>query len=149
EIQRLSETHGLYPRWPVPWVKSRTGGSDDHGLLNVGRTWTEFPEDVTTTDDVLEALRTGRCRAGGEAGSSAKLAHTFYGIAVRYYGRHILSPVAKPNFATSLLQTIVGERPAPTRAQLTKLALTSRLTRIGRSLVTPFSRRLSPSAQSP
>src|SRR5215213_3897637 len=32
EIQRLSETHGQFPRWHEPWIKSRTAGSDDHGL---------------------------------------------------------------------------------------------------------------------
>ena len=110
EIQRLSETHGLLPQWHEPWIKSRTAGSDDHGLLNIGRTWTEFPESATTTDALLQCLRDGQCRPGGEAGSSAKLAHTFYSVAVRYYSRHIMSPDAKPNLATALLQTLVGER---------------------------------------
>src|SRR5205823_3530865 len=64
-IRRLSETHGLAARWPEPWVKSRTGGSDDHGLLNVGRTWTEFPAEVRTVTQVLECLRTGMSMPGG------------------------------------------------------------------------------------
>src|SRR5437773_5252528 len=49
QIHRLSETHGLAPRWPEPWVKSRTGRSDDHGLLNIGRTSTQLPPQARST----------------------------------------------------------------------------------------------------
>ena len=74
QIAHLADKHGLRARWTEPWIKTRTGGSDDHGLLNVGRTWTEFPAEATTIDAVLECLRTGRCRPGGETGSALKLA---------------------------------------------------------------------------
>lgn len=123
ELQRLAETHGLQPRWPTPWIKTRTAGSDDHGLLNVGRTWTEFPPEVQTTEQLLACLRIGACHPGGEAGSSAKLAHTFYSVAVRYYTRHIMSPGQSPNLATTMLQAAVGERPAPSRPRLLWLGL--------------------------
>jgi glycosyltransferase involved in cell wall biosynthesis len=137
EIRRLSESHALAARWPEPWVKARTGGSDDHGLLNIGRTWTEFPADVRSVGQVLDCLRSGMCKPGGEAGSSAKLAHTFYGIAVRYYTRHIMSPEAraKPNLTTSLLQTIVGEKPLPGKSALVRAKVKS----IARKIVRPFS----------
>lgn len=138
EIQRLSETHGLLPRWHEPWIKSRTAGSDDHGLLNVGRTWTEFAENVTTTEQLLQALRDGQCKPGGEAGSSAKLAHTFYSVAVRYYSRHILSPDAKPNLATALLQTLAGERRAPGKRELAKYALKQKLKKLSSKVTRPF-----------
>src|SRR5690242_2395994 len=69
EIEKLSARHDLKPRWPEPWIKSRTGGSDDHGLLNVGRTWTEFPPGTDTVPQLLDALREGTCRPGGESGS--------------------------------------------------------------------------------
>jgi glycosyltransferase involved in cell wall biosynthesis len=138
EIQRLSETHGLLPRWHEPWIKARTAGSDDHGLLNVGRTWTEFAENVTTTQQLLQALRDGQCQPGGEAGSSAKLAHTFYSVAVRYYSRHIMSPDAKPNLATALLQTLAGERRAPGKRELAKYALKHKLKKISSKVTRPF-----------
>src|SRR5439155_14401090 len=140
QIRRLSETHGLAPRWPEPWVKARTGGSDDHGLLNIGRTWTEFPAEVRTVGQLLDCLRSGMCKPGGEAGSSAKLAHTFYGIAVRYYSRHIMSPNAKTNLTTSLLQTIVGEKPAPTKAQIAKAVLKSKVRKIKQRIIAPFAK---------
>jgi glycosyltransferase involved in cell wall biosynthesis len=134
EIARLSETHGLAPHWPKPWVKSRIGGSDDHGLLNVGRTWTEFPPDAASVQDVLNYLRIGICQPGGEAGSSAKLAHTFYSVAVRYYTRHLLSPKKSPNVATTLLQTIAGETSPPSRRKLAMLGLKQKLKKIARPL---------------
>jgi glycosyltransferase involved in cell wall biosynthesis len=137
EIQKLSERHGLPPRWPEPWVKSRTAGTDDHGLLNIGRTWTEFPPETRTVEDVLRCLREGACRPGGEAGSSVKLAHTFYSVAVRYYSRHIMSPGMKPNLAATILQTIAGERPAPSKAEFAKLAIKSKLKKVSRAVLLP------------
>jgi glycosyltransferase involved in cell wall biosynthesis len=143
EIEKLSVKHDLKARWPEPWVKARTGGSDDHGLLNVGRTWTEFPPGTVTREQVLEALREGTCRPGGESGSSAKLAHTFYSVAVRYYGRHIMTPGMKANFTTSLLQSIAGEKPAPTKMQMAGMALRAKIKRIAGGIVRPFARRKS------
>jgi glycosyltransferase involved in cell wall biosynthesis len=122
EIARLAEKHRLNPRWPGPWIKSRTGGSDDHGLLNVGRTWTEFPSDATTVSAVLECLKTGRCRPGGETGSALKLAHTLYSVAVRYYGRHLVKDGAKLSGAGAMVQGMVGEtRGAGIRRTITRL----------------------------
>src|SRR4029079_11583296 len=134
----LSERHQLAPRWPKPWIKARTAGSDDHGLLNIGRTWTEFPADTKTVQDVLRCLREGDCKAGGEAGSSAKLAHTFYSVAVRYYTRHVMSPRMKPSLAATILQTIAGERPAPSKAKLATLAVKSKLKKMGRAVLRPI-----------
>lgn len=44
-IERLAERHRLAPSGPTPWLKSFTGGSDDHGGHYVATTWTE-----TTTE---------------------------------------------------------------------------------------------------
>ncbi|HEY7091267.1 MAG TPA: glycosyltransferase [Tepidisphaeraceae bacterium] len=138
EISRLSETHGIGPRWPEPWAKARIGGSDDHGLLNVGRTWTEFPPDAKSTEDVLRYLREGVCMPGGEAGSSAKLAHTFYSVAVRYYARHIMSPRQKPNIATTLLQALAGEGKPPSKGALAVMGAKHKLKKLMRKAVRPL-----------
>jgi glycosyltransferase involved in cell wall biosynthesis len=138
EISRLADTHNLIPRWPEPWKKARTAGSDDHGLLNVGRTWTEFPPATRTIEEVLHCLRTGACRPAGEAGTSPKLAHTFYSVAVRYFTHHMLAPGRSPSYMTAVLQTIVGERPAPTRAELLRYAVKRRLKSIGKRIIQPF-----------
>lgn len=138
EIHRLADKHLLMPRWPEPWIKARTGGSDDHGLLNIGRTWTEFPPETRTIADVLQCLREGTCRPGGEAGSGIKLAHNFLGVAVRYYTRKILPPTARPNLATVLMQTMVGDRPAPRRRDLARLYIGQTFRRLRRRLIAPF-----------
>ncbi|HQY87331.1 MAG TPA: PHP-associated domain-containing protein, partial [Tepidisphaeraceae bacterium] len=117
EIQRLSEVHNLAPRWPEPWFKARTAGSDDHGLLNIGRTWTEFPPEVRTVEDILTCLREGSCRPAGEPGSSLKLAHTFLGVGIRYNARSIGNDTGA---TMTMLQVLVGQRAAPSKAQMAR-----------------------------
>jgi hypothetical protein len=120
-IRRMSREHCMNPRWPTPWIKARTGGSDDHGLLNIGRTWTEFPADVTTAAEILAALRDGRCRPGGEAGSSLKLAHCFYGVGARYYGQRILSRGGKITTASLAIGRLTGESVSLSRCDKLRL----------------------------
>jgi predicted metal-dependent phosphoesterase TrpH len=42
-----------------------TGGSDAHGLRDLGRTFTEWSDPPSSVDDLLEALRRGRTVGGG------------------------------------------------------------------------------------
>jgi glycosyltransferase involved in cell wall biosynthesis len=106
-IAQLSRRHGMKPRWPQPWIKARTAGSDDHGLFNIGRTWTEFPANTTTVPALLQCIREARCQPGGEAGSSMKLAHNFFSVGIRYYARQIAVPNSAP---ATLLGLLTGER---------------------------------------
>ncbi len=138
ELKRLAEKHLIAPRWPEPWRKARTAGSDDHGLLNIGRTWTEFPPETRTVEDVLNCLREGNCRPGGEPGSGIKLAHNFFGVAMRYYTRKILPPSTKPNTATMLMQMFVGDRTMPRTHQIVGMVARSKLKRLGRRIISPF-----------
>lgn len=113
EIERLQREHRVEALWPRPWIKTRTAGSDDHGLFNIGRTWTEFPGDVQTAEQIIECLRDGRCRPGGEAGSSIKLAHNFFGVGMRYYTREVAQ--SKTSFTTKSIRRILGEEPPASR----------------------------------
>ena len=122
-INQLSQEHGLAARWPQPWLKSRTGGSDDHGLLNIGRTWTEFPAGTGTIKELLDCLRSGRCRPGGEAGSSLKLAHNFFGVGVRYFSRRFVPPGTRPSMGISALQLLVGEKRSVRKRDILKFAV--------------------------
>ncbi|HEX4795344.1 MAG TPA: glycosyltransferase [Humisphaera sp.] len=133
-IAELSAKHDLEALWPRPWIKSRTGGSDDHGLFNIGRTWTEFPADARTIEDVLSCLREGRCRPGGEAGSSLKLAHNFYGVGIRYFTRQMAQ---RPTAMTPLLSAMVGERPLRKR-DVVNGVMKSSLRAIGRRIARPL-----------
>jgi glycosyltransferase involved in cell wall biosynthesis len=119
-LAEYSRRHAMTPRWPEPHLKARTGGSDDHGLFNIGRTWTEFDGELRTLDEVLEALRTARCRPGGEAGSAVKLAHNFLGVGIRYWTRSV-NPTKAPTLPTQVLQLLVGDRKRLRRRDLAKL----------------------------
>lgn len=83
-IDRARELHRIDPIGEAPWVKSFTGGSDDHSGLYVGSAYTETPH-AETVQEYLEHLRAGRHELGGRAGSSLRLAHSFYEIAYSYY----------------------------------------------------------------
>jgi predicted metal-dependent phosphoesterase TrpH len=44
-----------------------TGGSDAHSLADLGHAFTEFPPEVESVDDLLEAIRHGWTAAGGRS----------------------------------------------------------------------------------
>jgi glycosyltransferase involved in cell wall biosynthesis len=136
-IAELASKHGLEPHWPQPWRKARTGGSDDHGLFNIGRTWTEFPADVNTIDKLLECLREGRCQPGGEAGSSLKLAHNFYSVGIRYSKTRLSR---KPTASMAVLEAMIGQRPLRKR-DIVKAAVKGSVSAVGRRLRRNLGRR--------
>jgi glycosyltransferase involved in cell wall biosynthesis len=146
EIARLGDQHHLLPRWDRPWEKSRTGGSDDHGLVNVGRTWTEFPGQTGTIAEVLACLREGRCRPGGEAGSSLKLAHAFYAVGARY-ATGARSPTSaarrsRRSPTVSILHSLIGETaPTPQRGRRVRDAFLGAARHAARALARPLRRR--------
>ncbi|HYN40628.1 MAG TPA: hypothetical protein VE129_02535, partial [Thermoanaerobaculia bacterium] len=77
-IHRLAVRHGLVPRGETPWLKSVVGGSDDHGGLNQGRTYTEFPLPAgrpAAPNDLIDAMRRRETRPGGVHGGPITLAH--------------------------------------------------------------------------
>ncbi len=90
-IEDLADRHRLEPFGPTPWIKTFTGGSDDHGGLYLGTTWTETPDaatvDACTVDDFLAHLRAGRHEPGGETGSSARLLQSLYTLSYEHYRR--------------------------------------------------------------
>jgi glycosyltransferase involved in cell wall biosynthesis len=133
-IDELAQRHKLPVRWPQPWIKSRTAGSDDHALLNIGRTWTEFPAECTTAAGLLECLRTARCQPAGEAGSSIKLAHNFLGVATNYASSRL--------GGNDMLQMLIGTgRPMRKRDAITMVAK-QKLRRVGRRVRKGISRGL-------
>jgi glycosyltransferase involved in cell wall biosynthesis len=138
KIVELSKKHGMPALWPEPHIKSRCGGSDDHGLFNIGRTWTEFPGDVTTIDHLLECLRTAQCRPGGEAGSSVKLAHNFYSVGIRYYADRLTPPSQKNSLNSLVLGSLIGQRKSLRRRDWVKAALINKARNFGQRLMAPF-----------
>lgn len=96
-VQQLSKKHGIVPHWSRIWIKARTAGSDDHALLNIGRTWTqiEVPEDASppTPAEFLKAVMAGRSTVGGAGGDAPRLAHQLTTVAAQYCSREL-----KPDF---------------------------------------------------
>jgi hypothetical protein len=136
ELCRLENAYGFDAYWPKPWEKSRTAGSDDHGLFNIGRTWTQFPPEVSNASDLLDCLRECRCQPGGEAGSSIKLAHNFFSVGMRHYTRKLST--SSRSFKTAIMRKMLGEKPQCGRISMASGAIAigarSMLGRIGRKL---------------
>ncbi len=91
-IQELSRRHEIKPRWSRMWVKGMTAGSDDHGLLNIGRTWTgvlveedERGHPTVAAPEFLRRVMAGHAEVGGCAGHSSLLAHQLATVAANYY----------------------------------------------------------------
>lgn len=84
-VHRLTNEHDLEPLWARIWEKARTGGSDDHGALNIGRTWTSIPGRITAGEEFLRRMMSCEGVSGGEGGHSALLAHQITTVGANYY----------------------------------------------------------------
>lgn len=116
-LAALAEEHGLELDLPLHYAS--TGGSDDHGGLYVATTWTETPAATDPTEFLAHLTATPpRCRAGGEAGSSLKLARSFQFLAHDYYRAKVLGGSRWRNdpFA-DLLRRIAGGELDPERPE--------------------------------
>jgi glycosyltransferase involved in cell wall biosynthesis len=73
DLRQLARLHGL----PIPAHEliAGTAGSDDHGGVYPGHTWTEVPA-VSSVTDLLDAMRYQQVRPGGEHDSVAKMGAT-------------------------------------------------------------------------
>ena len=83
-IERLVDQYGIEPTHPEPWVKYRTGGSDDHSCTFIGQTYTQTPR-ADTIGEYLDMVSRGQCAAGGEHGSTQKFGYTIYKVSYTYH----------------------------------------------------------------
>ncbi|MGD0229774.1 MAG: glycosyltransferase [Syntrophorhabdales bacterium] len=77
-LDDLCKKHSLEPFDSEPWKKGFTAGSDDHGGIFIGRTYTEA--DGPGPEDVLDALRGKRTSAGGRHSDYQTLAFSVYKV---------------------------------------------------------------------
>jgi len=77
----LADRHGIEPLHSGPIAL--TGGSDDHGALDIATTWTDAPGDTPAA--FLASVASGRGEAGGAHGSTTKLAHAVAALLVNAY----------------------------------------------------------------
>lgn len=123
-VHRLIDEVGIQPKWSRVWEKARTGGSDDHGLLNVGRTWTGVRGEEKILDGAafFKAVMAGRGEPGGVAGHSSLLAHQLTTVGARYAAERLI-PKASPTarYVAKKAMRLVGvdvEAPAKWRVGL-------------------------------
>jgi hypothetical protein len=87
-IDLLAGRHGIEPWGATPWIKSFTGGTDDHAGLYIGTTWTTTRQGETV-EAFLAQIRAGRCDAGGDTGSPLRLALSLQALAGEYFKRQL------------------------------------------------------------
>jgi glycosyltransferase involved in cell wall biosynthesis len=131
-INALSIKHGLAPVFDQPWIKGVTGGSDDHGLLNVGRAFTAIRTDngpITDPRAFFDLVMTGASSAHGVAGHASLLAHQLTTVASHYTGRRLV-PDMDPGqryLAGKLLRFAGVPVAKPTKAELVMHSLKRKL----------------------
>ena len=132
--QRIADyesAHSMRALWPEPWRKGRTGGSDDHGLLNIGCTWTEAADrrPVNEPREFLDAVMAFATRPGGVAGHSSLLAHQYAKVTSAYAAQHLLVKArARGRYAGSKLLRFAGvEVPTPSKRSLVLDTMRKRL----------------------
>ncbi|EPR41948.1 glycosyl transferase group 1 [Desulfovibrio sp. X2] len=84
DIERMAERQNLAPTHPEPWKKNLTGGSDDHGGLNIARIHTEVPG-AKSLPDFLRGIAEGHAVPRGEPARPETMAHNLYAIAYQFY----------------------------------------------------------------
>ena len=63
------------------------GGSDAHDPSSVGRAMTEFPDDCRSREDIIAAIRKGRCTVIGTGQSSYRSLRSALANLSRWFGR--------------------------------------------------------------
>lgn len=115
-IESLAERHRLEPLGETPWIKTFTGGSDDHGGFYIGTTYTRTPA-AATVEEYLTHLRAGRHEPGGDTGSSLRLVQSLYSIAYEYYRRQFPALLGNRKDPFAELLRSLAQRPVEHEAE--------------------------------
>ncbi len=110
-IESLAERHRLEPLGATPWVKTFTGGSDDHCGLYIATAYTETPPAATVVE-YLDHVRLGRHEAVGETGGSLRLVQSLYSIAWEHYRRQFPALLGNRKDPFAELLRGLAQRPA-------------------------------------
>lgn len=106
-IEELYSKHHLEPIGPRPWVKGITGGSDDHGGLFIGQTYTTA--NGNSIDEFLDSLRNRAGVPGGRTIDFKGLVFTVGKIA-HHYAQH-MGKATSHSLVTELANSLFEGRP--------------------------------------
>lgn len=109
QIEDMANRQDLAPVGETPWIKTFTGGSDDHSGHYIAHAHTVTPK-VDTVEEYLAQIRAGNHRPGGDHGTSLMLAHCFYHIAFNYYQRKLLGRSDRDSLMTQLFSRLSAEK---------------------------------------
>ncbi|TVQ30000.1 MAG: glycosyltransferase [Phycisphaeraceae bacterium] len=140
KLTALAARYGMAAPAPGSSRKARTGGSDDHAMLSLARTWTGVPllerERMVSPEVFLRRLMAGRGVPGGAEASAAGVAHQVATVGAHFYSKrfHEGADAHTQALASRLARFAGVEARRPTRKELWIEAIRRR---------TPLSRRRS------
>jgi glycosyltransferase involved in cell wall biosynthesis len=123
-VQLLAQKHSIHPRFPRIWHKARTAGSDDHGRMNIGQTFTAVRSEpntkITDPHEFLRRVMVGRSTVAGQAGHSSLLAHQLSTVAVNFYADQIHENISsRGRYIASKLTRFAGVKVSkPSKARV-------------------------------
>ena len=99
DLRQMAAKHGLPA--PLHTRVAGTGGSDDHGGVYPGSTWTILPK-CTSPADVLEAMRAQEVAPGGTHGSVHKMSSTAFQIIANAAQEGLVDAQSRPEEDSAL-----------------------------------------------
>ena len=115
KIDELANRHGLAPTHADAHRKVFTGGSDDHGGLYGGRTWTEVgtAQVSATVAGFFESLGKGAATPHGESGNPLHLSSSLYSTVFHFAQDKLkkTAPLAAGLLSTIAARFVAGKNP--------------------------------------
>ena len=111
KIEELANRQKMAPAWPDAHLKVLTGGSDDHGGLYGGETWTEA--EGKTPAAFFAALQAGKATVHGAFGTPLQLSSSLYSTVFHYAQDKMkkTAPLAAGLMKTVAERFVAGKNP--------------------------------------
>ncbi|MEM9066410.1 MAG: glycosyltransferase [Planctomycetota bacterium] len=135
KAERLSREHELDPLYDQIWDKGATAGSDDHALLNVGRTYTQIiGEKIVDAGQFVHRAMNGESTAEGVGGHASLLAHQITAVGARHYAEtwHKKSSPTGKLVASKLLKFAGVRAEKPKKSRLAAHVIRKRVVSVRR-----------------
>ncbi|URA09073.1 glycosyltransferase [Thermospira aquatica] len=115
-LAQLEKKHGIHPVGKEPWIKGLTGGSDDHGGIFLGRTYTEA--EAETPVEFLRAIQNRQTMPLGYQNDYKGLVYSIYKITYDHLEEMKIASQKSKNLFVSLSQQIFRPRRSTLKEKL-------------------------------